>query len=90
MLHRLTIDYGRGKIRVNGICLTYAKTLLTRGLLDDNDFDKAFTDVIPLKRWGEVEEVASLAIFCASDESNYIHGDLVRIDGDETLNHFFV
>ncbi|SDE22098.1 SDR family NAD(P)-dependent oxidoreductase [Paraburkholderia lycopersici] len=86
----LAIEYGREKIRVNGICPTYAKTSLTRALFDDKDFDKAFTDVIPLKRWGEVEDIANLAIFLGSDESSYIHGDLIRIDGGETLCRFSV
>ncbi|WP_175780643.1 SDR family NAD(P)-dependent oxidoreductase [Burkholderia anthina] len=84
------IEYGHEKIRVNGICPTYAKTSLTRALFDDKDFDKAFTDVIPLKRWGEVEDIANLAIFLGSDESSYIHGDLIRIDGGETLCRFSV
>ncbi|MEM5436344.1 SDR family oxidoreductase [Paraburkholderia diazotrophica] len=86
----LTIEYGRDRIRVNGICPTYAKTSLTRALFDDKDFDKAFTDAIPLKRWGEVEDIANLAVFLASDESSYIHGDLIRIDGGETLCRFSV
>jgi len=86
----LAIEYGQNKIRVNGICPTYAKTSLTRALFDDKAFDKTFTDMIPLKRWGEVDDIANLAVFLASDESSYIHGDLVRIDGGETLCRFSV
>jgi NAD(P)-dependent dehydrogenase (short-subunit alcohol dehydrogenase family) len=86
----LAIEYGRDKIRVNGICPTYAKTSLTRALFDDKDFEKVFTEAIPLKRWGEVEDIANLAIFLGSDESSYIHGDLIRIDGGETLCRFSV
>src|SRR5919205_1785662 len=67
----LAIEYGKDKIRVNGICPTYAKTSLTRALFDDKDFDQVFTESIPLKRWGEVEDVANLAVFLASDESSY-------------------
>lgn len=84
------IEYGHEGIRVNGICPTYAKTALTRELFDDKDFDKVFTDSIPLKRWGEADDIASLAVFLASDESSYIHGDLVRIDGGETLCRYSV
>lgn len=86
----LAIEYGHHGIRVNGICPTYAKTSLTRALFDDKDFDKTFTDMIPLKRWGEVDDIAHLAVFLASEESSYIHGDLVRIDGGETLCRFSV
>ena len=81
----LAIEYGQDGIRVNGICPTYAKTSLTRELFDDKDFDQVFTDSIPLKRWGEVADIANLAVFLASDESTYIHGDLIKVDGGETL-----
>ena len=84
LIRCLAIDYGKDKIRVNGICPTYAKTALTRELLDDKDFDTSFTDSIPLKRWGEIEDVANLAVFLSSDESSYIHGDLIKIEGGET------
>jgi NAD(P)-dependent dehydrogenase (short-subunit alcohol dehydrogenase family) len=86
----LAIEYGPEKIRVNGICPTYAKTALTRAFADDKEFDKMFVDSVPLKRWGEVADIADLAVFLASDRSSYMHGDLVRIDGGETLCRYSV
>jgi len=86
----LAIEYGKDRIRVNGICPTYAKTALTRALVDDQDFDKFFIDSIPLGRWGEAKDVADLAVFLASEESSYIHGDLIRLDGGETLCRYSV
>jgi NAD(P)-dependent dehydrogenase (short-subunit alcohol dehydrogenase family) len=86
----LAIEYGQDKIRVNGICPTYAKTSLTRELFDDAEFDQVFTESIPLKRWGEVDDIANLAVFLASDESTYIHGDLIKVDGGETLCRYSV
>lgn len=84
------IEYGHEKIRVNGICPTYAKTAMTRALFDDKSFDDAFVESIPLKRWGERDDIASLAVFLASDESSYIHGALIPIDGGETLCRYSV
>lgn len=84
------IEYGHEGIRVNGICPTYAKTALTRDLYDDMDFMRTFSESVPLKRWGETSDVASLALYLASDESSYIHGDLIRIDGGETLCRYSV
>jgi NAD(P)-dependent dehydrogenase (short-subunit alcohol dehydrogenase family) len=86
----LAIEYGKDRIRVNGICPTYAKTSLTRELFDDKDFDQVFTESIPLKRWGEVDDIARLAVFLASDDSSYIHGDLIKVDGGETLCRYSV
>ncbi|KAK5080867.1 hypothetical protein LTR05_008183 [Lithohypha guttulata] len=84
------IEYGQEGIRVNGICPTYAKTALTRDLFDNMEFMRTFTESVPLKRWGETDDVANLALFLASDESSYIHGDLIRIDGGETLCRYSV
>lgn len=84
------IEYGRNNIRVNGICPTYAKTALTRDLFNDEIFKDTFIESIPLKRWGEKEDVASLAVFLASDESSFIHGALIKIDGGETLCRYSV
>ncbi|MBC3193108.1 SDR family oxidoreductase [Pseudonocardia sp. C8] len=86
----LAIEYGRDGIRTNGICPTFAKTSLTRKLFDDKGFDDFFVESVPLKRWGEVADIADLAVFLASDESSYIHGDLIRIDGGETLCRYSV
>lgn len=86
----LAIEHGQEGIRVNGICPTYAKTSLTRAFYDDKDFDSMFVESIPLKRWGESRDVADLAVFLASDESSYIHGALVPMDGGETLCRYSV
>jgi NAD(P)-dependent dehydrogenase (short-subunit alcohol dehydrogenase family) len=86
----LAIEYGREGIRVNGICPTYAKTALTRAFVDDKTFDAMFVESIPLKRWGEISDIADLAVFLASERSSYIHGALIRIDGGETLCRYSV
>jgi NAD(P)-dependent dehydrogenase (short-subunit alcohol dehydrogenase family) len=86
----LAVEYGRDNIRVNGICPTYCKTALTRAFYDNKDFDKMFVESIPLKRWGEAKDVADLAVFLASDESSYIHGDLIKLDGGEQLSRYSV
>lgn len=44
----LAIEYGRDKIRVNGICPTYCKTSLTRAFYDDKNFNNMFVESIPL------------------------------------------
>jgi len=86
----LAIEYGHEGIRVNGICPTYCKTSMARSLFDDETFRNTFSSSVPLQRWGEMSDVANLAVFLASDESSYIHGDLVRIDGGETLCRYSV
>jgi len=84
------IEYGPEGIRVNGICPTYCKTPMARELFDDEGFRNTFSQSVPLQRWGEVSDIANLAVFLASDESSYIHGDLIRVDGGETLCRYSV
>ena len=84
----LAIEYGRNKIRVNGICPTYSKTSMTRRRYEE--FYSYIKDSIPLGRWGEAKDVANLAVFLASDESEFIHGELIRLDGGETLCRYSV
>ncbi|RMZ88925.1 hypothetical protein DV736_g3846, partial [Chaetothyriales sp. CBS 134916] len=46
---------------------------------------RTLAESVPLKRWGEESDVANLALYLASDESSYLHGDLIGMDGGETL-----
>ena len=85
LTNSLAIEYGKDSIRVNGICPTYCRTSMTREVYDDSAFVNEFAESIPLRRWGEVKDVADLAVFLASDESSFIHGDLIRVDGGERL-----
>jgi hypothetical protein len=50
----------------------HGQTALTRELFDDNDFDQAFTDSIPLKRWDEAADIASLAVFLAGCRNRFM------------------
>lgn len=79
------LEYGPEGVRVNGICPTFTKTALTRNLYDDTTFMENFAESIPLKRWGEADDIARLALFLASDASSYIHGALIPVDGGKSL-----
>ena len=46
--------------------------------------DQAFADVLPIPRAGTVEDVANLALFLACDESAYVTGQAVAVDGGLT------
>jgi 3-oxoacyl-[acyl-carrier protein] reductase len=47
---------------------------------------KRLKESIPLKRWGQPEDVAKVAVFLASDESAYMTGTVVVVDGGESIN----
>lgn len=73
----LAKELGGKNIRVNAIAPGFIKTDMTKDLGSEDEFIKA----IPLKRLGETEDVANLAAFLASDNSAYITGEVIRVDG---------
>jgi NAD(P)-dependent dehydrogenase (short-subunit alcohol dehydrogenase family) len=80
----IALDYGPYGIRANGICPTYMKTAMSRGAADDPITSSGIEQLIPLGRWGAISDVANLALFLASDESSFINGALIPLDGGET------
>ncbi|GMO13271.1 MAG: 3-oxoacyl-[acyl-carrier-protein] reductase [Treponemataceae bacterium] len=75
----LAKETGSRNIRVNGIAPGFIETDMTGAV--DEAAKKMWLENIPLKRAGKPEEVADLALFLASDESQYITGQIIGIDG---------
>jgi NAD(P)-dependent dehydrogenase (short-subunit alcohol dehydrogenase family) len=73
-------EYGRDNIRVAAICPGWIKTAMTEDLRARKDAD-TFRDSIPLKRWGEPEEVAEMVIWLASDAASFVSGGAFIISG---------
>lgn len=66
-------------ITVNAVAPGFFPTRLTEALPDD--LRDATLGMIPLGRWGEVQEVAYAVAFLASDEAGYITGQTLNVDG---------
>ena len=87
-------NYSASKAGVVGLTKSVAKELASRGVccnaiapgfiateMTENLENNTLKDAIPMKRFGEAEEVAKLALFLASEHSDYITGEVIRIDG---------
>lgn len=66
-------------IRVNCIAPGFIQTDMLKGLKEE--YVSKIIHQIPLQRFGTSEEVAKVALFLASDEANYITGQVIRVDG---------
>lgn len=84
----MAVEYGPYNIRVNCIAPAAIRTdMVKESNLNDPKFDEQLflTKGTPLRRWGEPMEIASLALFLASDESSYINGAIITADGGITV-----
>ena len=57
----------------------FIETAMTAALSDD--VRKAWAQKIPLRRAGQVEDIANVATFLASDMSSYVSGQVIEVDG---------
>jgi len=77
--------YGKYNIRVNTLCAGgLVGHVAGTGDTQDPIFIKQFSKINPLKRLGEPQEIASVALFLASDASSYITGATIMVDGGWT------
>lgn len=75
------VDYAKHNIRANSIHPGYIETPMTVDLLKDESMRQWFLSQTPIPRLGKPEDIASGALFLASDESSYITGVELPIDG---------
>ena len=80
----LAAEWAPYNIRVNAIAPGYMATPMARPFFDDPQYGGVWIDAIPIKRPGEPEELAPLAVFLAAEASSYVTGSTVVIDGGYT------
>lgn len=77
----LAVEYAPFGIRVNVLAPGFIETALTERVLRIEAFSKALIDQTPLRRFGTSEDVANAVLFFASDESSFITGAELAVDG---------
>ncbi|SDG20400.1 SDR family NAD(P)-dependent oxidoreductase [Epilithonimonas hungarica] len=87
MSKAVAVEYADNNIRVNSVHPGFIKTPMSAAAFTEDDVMKELASkYVPLKRWSEASEVASLNVFLASDESAYITGTELIIDGGVTAS----
>jgi NAD(P)-dependent dehydrogenase (short-subunit alcohol dehydrogenase family) len=79
-------------VRVNAICPGLIETGMTRVVYDyarEKGVEDKIGHVNPLKRGGQPHEIAAAALFLASDESSYVNGQALVVDGGLSSSHPF-
>lgn len=72
-------EYGRENIRINAIAPGTNETPMVKAF--PKEAIKAMAEAVPMGRLGQPHEVADVVCFLLSDESSYIHGSVISIDG---------
>ena len=84
MMRNLAMELAPNKINVNNIAPGAIATPINQSVLNDPEALKNAISEIPWGRFGRPEEVASVAVFLASDESEYVTGSTYYVDGGLT------
>ena len=77
----LAIEWGQRGVRVNAIAPGVFRTSLNQKLLDETERGREFLLRTPMKRFGNVDELAGAAIFLASDAASFVNGEVIAVDG---------
>jgi NAD(P)-dependent dehydrogenase (short-subunit alcohol dehydrogenase family) len=81
----LAVELAPENIQVNAIAPGFVKTRFSSAILDDPQMLASTLNTIPQGRIAEADEIASAAVFLASDGSSYITGETISIDGGQSL-----
>ncbi|WP_317165620.1 glucose 1-dehydrogenase [Nibribacter ruber] len=90
LLKSLALEVAPKKIRVNGISPGAIATYINDDVWKDEEKRKELLKLIPYRRIGSPEDVAKVAVWLASEDSDYITGTTIYVDGGMTLYPGFV
>ena len=79
MSKSLAIEYAKKNININCVSPGFIKTAMTDKI--DDKFKEVIVSKIPSARLGEPEDIANAVIFLASDQSSYINGETIHVNG---------
>jgi len=86
MTKSAALEYGRKNIRINAVCPGYTHTALLEKLVSSKpEMDETLKKLIPMDRFGEPDEIAEAIAWLASDNSKYITGQTLTLDGGTSL-----
>jgi NAD(P)-dependent dehydrogenase (short-subunit alcohol dehydrogenase family) len=85
----LACDYGRAGIRANAICPGFIQTPMFDSVIADLPMTPAIKEQHKLGRFGRADEIAGVAYFLASDDSSFVSGVALPVDGGYVAGHSY-
>ncbi len=86
MTKSAALEYATKNIRINAVCPGYTESALLDKLLSARpDMDQRLKSVIPMKRYGQAQEIAEAVVWLASDDTKFITGQTITLDGGTSL-----
>jgi len=86
MTKSVAMEYATKNIRVNAVCPGYTESALLSQLINAKpEMDAILKSVIPMKRYGKAEEIADAVVWLASDNTKFITGQTITLDGGTSL-----
>jgi meso-butanediol dehydrogenase/(S,S)-butanediol dehydrogenase/diacetyl reductase len=82
----IAVEYGPSGIRSNSICPGLIETDMTADLMKDAELMKEWSKEYPIGRFGKPEDVANACLYLASDESSFVTGTILPVDGGFTAH----
>lgn len=80
----LAIEWAKENIKVNAVAPTFIETDLTKKMFDNKKFYQDVLNRIPLGKLAQPSDVTGAVVFLASNLSNYITGETIKVDGGWT------
>lgn len=85
MMKSISQELAPQRIRINSICPGAIKTPINKEAWETPEAANKLLELIPYKRIGDVEDIGRAAVYLASDDSDYINGTSIYVDGGMTL-----
>jgi NAD(P)-dependent dehydrogenase (short-subunit alcohol dehydrogenase family) len=84
---QVALDYAAEGIRVNSVCPGPTRTERLAGIVDSGDVDESvLIGNVPLGRWAQPSEIASVIAFLGSEDASYVTGAAIVVDGGQAAH----